>query len=632
MKRRLRRGLWWTLIWGSFGGAYLLLRAPTASIEHLPTFAAWAGAGAVAGWLLHVPAGWLRRALAGVLVTVLVVAGAQWWLGLRSFVGPATSIDTVGLSPHGPVTRLTGVVNAGRAWRAPEAGDRVRFEFQARARGEPGDNANAAWIATSGGVDVSGAPHGATRLTAREPPGATSHLRITRQPLAGRTFRIRLWARLGDPTGEASLLATVSDRHGYYKQDLQVRVDSEWERFSTTWEAPTEATSRALSITLSRLPRNEVFVRGLTVEELTQDGWSEVEGQPMLLSLPSPETTVAAAEEPFGLGSEWRTLAWPLEPWPTTWLHPVELRAIVGNGQVVEIRNLRLVGPGGPLPPYRPAHRSDLGLGHPNLAGHSVAILFAAWLTMVRSFPLAASGGVMSLATMGFVGSRAGALAIALAFALWVLTQTGSRRSRILASVAAALSACAAVVIAVEWLGRGGELMASRPQIWGAAWLALTEHPWTGHPGGFATFWSERFGQLGEVQHAHNLWLEFGATYGIAGLVSAFVLTVALAAVAWAWGRQLGMVLLAPLLLLQAFDYTLFYAGVLYPTIAALNALGPPISVGSGAIGQQPIADTLPDGVEMQSSRASYRGSRLERTRTMRWMKCRLLAKGQASP
>jgi O-antigen ligase len=115
-----------------------------------------------------------------------------------------------------------------------------------------------------------------------------------------------------------------------------------------------------------------------------------------------------------------------------------------------------------------------------------------------------------------------------------------------------------------------GEVTARR-DIWAAAWGAFASHPWRGlGAGGFPAYWAEFYG--GEaVQHAHNLWLEFAASYGVLGLASAIALTFALGALAWRWGGARALLLVAGVLLMNVFDTTLFYTGVLFSLALALG-------------------------------------------------------------
>jgi O-antigen ligase len=115
----------------------------------------------------------------------------------------------------------------------------------------------------------------------------------------------------------------------------------------------------------------------------------------------------------------------------------------------------------------------------------------------------------------------------------------------------------------------------SRWDIWQVALQALLAYPLTGlgtQP--FISFMAGLdFPRHLIATHAHNLWLQFGAAYGIPGLLAALWLTGGLLGLAWRWGRWRGLGLVVPVMIMQLFDYTLFYAGVLFPLILGLNAL-----------------------------------------------------------
>ena len=117
----------------------------------------------------------------------------------------------------------------------------------------------------------------------------------------------------------------------------------------------------------------------------------------------------------------------------------------------------------------------------------------------------------------------------------------------------------------------------SRQAIWRVAWEAFRERPWTGIGGSdnFAKYWHahEPQGLHLVVNHAHNLYLQYGAAYGTFGLIAVLGLTVGLVALSWRWGRWKGLALIVPVLVLQLVDVTLFYTAVLVPLILGLNAL-----------------------------------------------------------
>ena len=73
------------------------------------------------------------------------------------------------------------------------------------------------------------------------------------------------------------------------------------------------------------------------------------------------------------------------------------------------------------------------------------------------------------------------------------------------------------------------------------------------------------------VTHAHNVWLEFAAAYGVLGLASVTALTLGLLALAWRGGGARALAFVVGVLVMNVFDTTLVYAGVLFPLFLALG-------------------------------------------------------------
>src|SRR5690606_22721899 len=96
--------------------------------------------------------------------------------------------------------------------------------------------------------------------------------------------------------------------------------------------------------------------------------------------------------------------------------------------------------------------------------------------------------------------------------------------------------------------------------------------------------------------HAHNLFLEFGARFGWPGVGAAGLLTGLLIALAWRRGRWRYLALVGPVLLMTLLDYTLLYQGVLYPLIAGL-ALSPSVDA-KGMQDRTRSLDAAPDASE----------------------------------
>ena len=119
-----------------------------------------------------------------------------------------------------------------------------------------------------------------------------------------------------------------------------------------------------------------------------------------------------------------------------------------------------------------------------------------------------------------------------------------------------------------------------RTEISKTAFQAWQEHPWTGLSAtqmDFSQYWKSRHPSAVEViHHAHNLWLQYASAYGVAGLLSILWLTLAFLIQAWTRGRWPALIPVLAVLALNLFDFTLFYSGVLFPMILAINVFPDP--------------------------------------------------------
>lgn len=184
-----------------------------------------------------------------------------------------------------------------------------------------------------------------------------------------------------------------------------------------------------------------------------------------------------------------------------------------------------------------------------------------------------------------------------------------------LALVAAAVGASLAGVPAASALPFNLGQETPRREIWGTALQAFLTHPLRGLAGSgtdFPSYWLQQHPQATEarVAHAHDLWLQFAASYGVAGVVTVLVLTGGLAWLGWRRARLRGLALVGTTLALNVFDLTLFYAGVFMPLLLGLNLLRPqpaaraaPAGAGAAADARGPVDGGAP------TSRAGVRGA-----------------------
>jgi O-antigen ligase len=109
-----------------------------------------------------------------------------------------------------------------------------------------------------------------------------------------------------------------------------------------------------------------------------------------------------------------------------------------------------------------------------------------------------------------------------------------------------------------------------RPAIWQAALQESRDAPLgIGFEDGHLLVWNGA--EQVTVDHAHNFWLEFLRRFGILGGVFSLLFSGALLWLGWRSRRGVGVLLVVAALLLNIFDYTLFYAGVFVPLLIGLG-------------------------------------------------------------
>lgn len=414
--------------------------------------------------------------------------------------------------------------------------------------------------------------------------------------IAGGTFHASVTLRSeGTPQCGRLYLAERGARH---RKGLGICPGTEWTTYDLSWTAPSTANRNEIDIILNDFHGGALDIRDPTLALRGGQAW-------MPLAPLSPEGVAISLS--WGAGAPWapdpshtRTVhVVPARSWtsytidvPQTDLENVSrvwARLQPERGLAVSVRQTSLTSsaPGQASPRAtalsRPG-RESLWFGAFNLAGHAILL---DGLVLVAATDTLATGliGVL-LAGFGIVatGSRAAFVAglIGFPWLLWFLLRPRLRKR--FAVVAIGCGAVLALAIRFHLLGRiqiwnpsGPADPVSRQAIWRVAWEAIREQPWTGIGGGdsFTTYWHlhEPEGLRLAVSHAHNLYLQYGAAYGIFGLIAMLAFTGALVALGWRWGRWKGLALTVPVLVLQVVDATLFYTAVLVPLVLGLNAL-----------------------------------------------------------
>ncbi len=186
----------------------------------------------------------------------------------------------------------------------------------------------------------------------------------------------------------------------------------------------------------------------------------------------------------------------------------------IERGLEVGIRNAMLTSVDGRPQPVIRYPRPKLWFYHPNLLAHTMAM--AGLLTTLGPIGIAIGAIPIAAAGLWIIGSRT-ALITYLAGAVLLLLLRRKRftwRCLLLPSLATVVLLVAAV------LGRVGrfansdlDVGVSRLEIWRAALVTLSDHPWAGV--GFGTPLPVADAVVG---HAHNLLLGLGVWYGLPGI------------------------------------------------------------------------------------------------------------------
>lgn len=517
----------------------------------------------------------LHRVLVTILLFFLASAALEPLLVERIWQDPQTRdlTSTLQDSQRNLVTR-TSV----RSWRAPPE-DELELSFESRvAEGRTGWD----WFRSTGGFKLTPlTDRGKTFTRVETPTGGDPYLMRTfdlRSPAGGRTFKVDVemrapemieakrcrgvWLQTWGPGGEAAC------------QD--VALGPEWKSFDLTWTAPPASTSHIVRVILNDFDGLRYDVRNVKLFERRAGTWLRLE--PLLEEGAAVKLSLDAGE-PAAYGfvpeSTWRPFSFTL----TSPNQVKSLRAFlsVGSSQsshtTVELRRTRVTTGERDLKPQPTFKRSQLWFSHPNLAAHtilSVSLVALAGAALLRTaLALCALAGFLLLS----VGSRAALLAFGFgtAWLLWLLRKqrrwlTGVTALGFVLSVGLILTGHFQSAL----LTREGT---SRLDIWHVAAQAVLAHPWRGVD--FPSYWGTAYrGDSTElVTHAHNFWLYLASRHGVSGLLVALWITGGLVYIAWRWGRWRGLALVTPVLLMNVFDYTLFYSGVLLPLILGLNAL-----------------------------------------------------------
>jgi len=249
-------------------------------------------------------------------------------------------------------------------------------------------------------------------------------------------------------------------------------------------------------------------------------------------------------------------------------------RLYSGSPGTIEIRSLRLRSLAGPSPRTPRPARQELLSGNPVLLAH-VAVALATALLAIAGLSAAGLIGILSTIFVALAAGSRGALAVVSLWSLLVLlSPTGRRTWKIAAVLIIVGLGLGAALLAQDNRSEALEAAPSRVSIWGLALNAFQTHPLFGLEGAgarTADYFQQRTSSA--ANHAHNLVLQYAASYGVFGALAALLVLLGILALAYRYGGSRGLVILLPLAALNMVDATLFDARILVGTSFAINAL-----------------------------------------------------------
>ena len=567
----------WLLAWGGFLAIFAVSRGGSWGL----------GAGALAGTTVIaiavglvgvVPRRLLRVGITALLGFVVAAGLAQLWQYTTGLAGGGDRVSTVGVTVRGPIEQLTGIVHGERRWSGPADAGPVQVHMLARAVPAEGD----LWQGTSGRARVRSGAASAAGVMVDVPPGdrgtVTRVVIVGPKAAAADRFRVSIHLRL---RGSASLgrpVVNVSQLGGASRVTAPVAPGASWQWVRIDWAPPVSGRRDAVALSLTGLAGNGTVIGRTMLEAWINGRWQVIDLSPRVLvrleALDGSGAIMRDYEATFTPTAKWTPYEVALN---SASGGSLRLIATVGSGAVVRFKGLRAIAMNTHLP-LRSLPRSRrivlAGLP-PNLLGHTLVALYLVVLALAGGWRTTLVATLLTLTGIALSGSRAAMLGAATGTLLF-LRPSDLRRRRRWVPIALGLLSLTIVFAVLEQRPSGTDV--TRPEIWATAARAFVSHPLHGLAVPFGTFWSQSHPDEVPVTHAHDLWLQFAAAYGLGGLLAVAWLTVALGRLAWLWGGWRGVSLVVPILIMNVFDYTLFFSGVLYPLILGLNALGTPRS------------------------------------------------------
>ncbi len=238
------------------------------------------------------------------------------------------------------------------------------------------------------------------------------------------------------------------------------------------------------------------------------------------------------------------------------------------------IDNFSIISRKSELPTVRLGSIGDLPIlmfGNKNLAGHSLAALsLCLLLGLVNNRKLLVAGFIFSAFIILPIGSRTAFVSFCAGFCLLFFSYISSKE------VAKFYLFGLLGIITIFFVLDANDLI-PRTKIWLAGLHVFYDD--INGVGNVQESITREFGILYpnlasfQIDHAHNFWLQMAIRFGVFGFLGAFVLSVFIICCAWFFGKAKGIAFVAPLFLMNIFDYSLDYIGVWIPMLLGLGYL-----------------------------------------------------------
>jgi hypothetical protein len=508
-------------------------------------------------------------AFTAVLLFTIIVGTIQFWFGIQTWRDPSGSV-----APNNWWTgqvQLVAKTNQffKRSWFVqPEATSPV-LRFEAREATSPSLN----WVASSAGIDIK-SNSDITKISVtqvRDP--FVQQVFFTGAPLAGRRFRVALDFRANKSFPAFGCRGIwLQESGGNYAGVCQsVRLGPNWKRFELTWLAPNSIHSPAsLQVVLNDFDGITFEVRNLELEERIADRW---------VSLLQPWVQLGQG---VGRASN-RVYLKQSDQWQSyqvTSGKSEQLQAMAYlAGAGFELRGIQLEN--APINWLRTIQKNNqryaMWFEHPNLAGHAILAIGLCAMLLTTRFCSRLGLFFLALVALWFTGSRGawfGYQVAGILLLVWCATDWYQRSA--LAIVVSVLVLTGVFVsgrtISIPSFEDGNPV--SRTMIWEGAIQALMEHPIGLGEHGFKPWFERKHpGFNGQVEHAHNFWLEMAVRYGWLGVFSGMTLTISLVLWSWRVGGWDAIFVVLGVLIANVFDYSLLFPNVALTLYVALNSM-----------------------------------------------------------